>query len=179
MISVIDRTIIYSSEITEELAGEFIYNLLTLSRTEGLIKIICATSEGGSVEASLSMIDYVRNCPNQIDFYCSGMQASAQALIPLAADNVYFTSETTHFLFHKGSLEVEMIDLQSERDLKYVKKTQESLAFQNKWDVEWLSNNSCKPPTYFSERLKAESELYLFAEEALSLELIDAIKPYE
>ena len=172
-----DRRIIYSGEINEELAASFINNFLILDGIESPIDIICVSSYGGEVESGLAMLDYVRNSTNQINFYCSGMQGSAQSLIPLAADNIYFTSECTHFLFHRGSAEIEL-DLQSDRDVKSFKKTAEALRFQNDWDSKWLSENSCKPPTYWDERMQRDSEVYVFAEEAIELELITAIKAY-
>lgn len=171
------RKIIYSGDITEVLAEEFIRNMILLDRTDSPIDIICINSYGGEVESGLAMIDYIRNSPNYINFYCSGMQGSAQSLIPLAADSVHFTSETTHFMFHKGTAEVE-VDLQSEADLKYFKKTAEALDFQNNWDYNWISRNSSKPPAYWKERMDKCTDLYIFAEEALELELIESISSF-
>ena len=171
------RTIVYSGEINEELASEFVSNFLILDQLNSPISIICASSYGGEVEPALAMIDCIRNSQNEISFYGSGIQGSCQALIFLAADKKYFTSETVHFLFHKGTAAFEM-DMQSNRDMKAFKKTAEALDFQNEWDYKWISENSIKPPAYWKERMEKESEVYIFAEDALELELIDAIKGY-
>lgn len=174
---VVDRTIIYSGEITAELSCDFVSELLRLQQQKWPINIVCASSIGGDADAALAMIDYIRNSPNQIDFYGSGALCSSQALISLAADNVYLTSETAYFLFHKGEMSYEG-NLQNKGELSGFMKTAEALDFQNRWDAQWISDNSVKPPNYWRERLEKDSEVYIFAEEALELELIDAIKSY-
>jgi len=174
---VVDRSIVYSGEITAELACEFVAEMLKLQKQQWPINIVCASSIGGDPDAALTMIDYIRNSPNHIDFYGSGALCSSQALISLAADNVYLTSETAYLLFHKGEMSYEG-NLQNRGELNGFMKTAEALDFQNNFDCQWLSVNSCKPPNYWKERLEKDSEVYIFAEEALELELIDAIKHY-
>ena len=165
------RLIMYGGDITPAFAEEFLEAFFELDQTVGYITLICYGSEGGEYElAGMAIRDAVRNSKNNVIAYGYGIQASSQALILIAADEVYLASPDTCFLLHCGNMEVNM-------DLREATKTANIVEKQNEFDYQFLQDNSSRPASYFKEEMQ-KGDFYVFAEKALELGLINGIKGY-
>lgn len=77
-----DRKIFLTGEVTDEMANDFVAELLYLVQTKEPIDIYI-NSPGGSVNAGLVIYDVIQSCEGKvpINMYCVGMAASMGAVI--------------------------------------------------------------------------------------------------
>lgn len=77
-----DRKIFLTGEVTEEMANEFVAQMLYLSKTSEPVDIYI-NSPGGAVNAGLVIYDMIQSCIDkmEINMYCIGMAASMGALL--------------------------------------------------------------------------------------------------
>ena len=106
---------------------------------------------------------------NHVVSYGSGAQASSQAFIFLAADERYLTSERSYILLHAGTAGNE-----EEMDLRDFKKVAEIVEFQMNQDMEYFSERSERPPSYFRQGIQ-DGDYYIYPEEAMEIGLIHGI----
>ena len=158
MISVIDRTIIYSGDFDEELAHNFFKEFITLDKVKAPIEIICTGSDGGAYDtAAASMIDLVLNSENIITSNIYGCVSSSAALLFMAGD-YRIMNQRSILMFHKGSIGIES-------DLGELKKLTEVTERQALQDLELLTTE-IRGPIYWQTRLD-EGDVYVFPQEAL------------
>ena len=163
------RIIYYSCDISEEFAAWFMYSFMELDRTEGTISIVCSSLGGTYDTACIPVMDMILWSKNHVVCYGSGAQASSQAFIFLAADERYLTSERSYILLHAGTAGNE-----EEMDLRDFKKAAEIVEFQMNQDMQYFSERSDKPPSYFRLGIEA-GDFYLYPQKAMEIGLIHGI----
>lgn len=77
-----DRKLFLTGEVTEEMADDFVSELLYLAQEDAPVDIYI-NSPGGSVDAGLVIYDIIQACKDKmtINMYCTGMAASMGAVI--------------------------------------------------------------------------------------------------
>lgn len=77
-----DRKLFLTGEVTDEMANDFVSELLYLSQDDAPVDIYI-NSQGGSVNAGLVIYDMIQACSKKIEInmYCVGMAASMAAVL--------------------------------------------------------------------------------------------------
>lgn len=158
MLSVIDRTIIYSGDFDEDLGHNFFREFIILDKSPLPIHIICSGSEGGDASVCSAMVDLVLNSGNEITSTIYGEVSSCAALFFMAADHRIMTQRSL-LMFHTGSIGIES-------DLGELKKLAEVTDRQSIKDLELLTTEK-RGPKYWTDRLKNDGDIFIFPQEAL------------
>ena len=171
MIKVTDRTILWSGEVTEDLALELATAFVTLEESADPIKIMCLGSVGGEWDhAGLGLLDLISNSSNHVSYYALGASSSSAALLFCCGDERVI-GPNSYLMFHDGSMTV---DASMEAHSKLVEVTKVLCRDTHVF----LSNiaEMNKPPKYFEEKLK--KDWYVFADEAVSIGLATDVYHY-
>ena len=77
-----ERRIFLNGDVTDEMANDFVAEMLHLAQTREPVNIYLNT-RGGSVDAGLIIYDVIQACKDrvEINIYCTGMAASMGAVI--------------------------------------------------------------------------------------------------
>ena len=161
-IELIDRTILLSGEITEELCFNFVKMFLELQKSDDPINVVIATSIGGDYSAGLSAMDVMLGSQNYISTYCLGEVSSTSAMMWVCGDDRY-VSKHSCLMFHRG------VNNFGEDSTESVLKVTEVIQKMDEQTYQLLSNKSKKPPGFYRDKLS--KDFFVFADLALELEL--------
>lgn len=123
-------------------------------------------SNGGDVYELLGLIDYINNLPVKINTICRGKAASSAAILLACGTGTRTASKHSTIMLHDASsyMEGKIPDMASGID--YIRKLESDinkiLESKTKKDASWWKTNT-------------RTDLYLSAEQALELGLIDSI----
>ena len=168
---------IYWGNIDDEDGEDFSWN--TVEATIRAINALAAinkkpielhmSSGGGDTSEMLRLHDVIQSCPCQIKFYGGGTIASAATWIMACCDERYLYPNT-QVMLHKWSGSVSGSDIDHRIDMQVGIELTETL---NKIYEE----NSKMPASFWNEI--THRDLYISAEEAITLGIADKIIPFK
>lgn len=166
------RKLFITDEICFDTTSDIIKNVLQYNREDrGKTKderkpiVLYVSSQGGSVEAGMQLIDIIRESKTPVYIVNTGICYSVAFLIFLCGDK-RFSMKSSTFLMHDGSLAT----------CDSTKKAQDLMRFNDR--VESRIKEYVLQTTNITDELyeeKSRVEWYMFADEAKELGIVDYI----
>lgn len=160
------RTIYVTGELTEVTVASFRRAMAKLNRHKGKITVeIC--SEGGDVDAGFAMVDTIRTSRNPVKTVAS-CQVMSAAVIVLAAGHERVSLQNTNIMVHQGSFKI--VGTYSEivrGDMPMIKRAEKEYSVM----LEKFTGKAAS----FWDKMWSNHQVYLTAQEAKSLNLIDKV----
>lgn len=160
------REIWLMGEVNSETANEVILQLRHLDRTPGDIKLFI-NSPGGSVTDGFAIVDFMRNCRNDISTICYGRAASMGAFIlSCGAKGKRFVTPLSEVMIHQplggAQGQASDIELVANHIISTKKKINSMLAENTGKSIEEIARD-------------CDRDYYMSAEEAVSYGIADGI----
>lgn len=166
----IDRSIVWGGEVTQELCLQFAEHFLELKKSEDPINIIIMGSEGGDWPSGLAVMDLIQNADNWVNTYALGEVCSTAAFWWATGDS-RIVAPNSALLYHNGSA-----GLPDDERVEAVFKLAEVTQKMCEDTYDFLSKQSGKkPPGFFRDKLSAKTDWWVFAEELIEIGLATEI----
>lgn len=167
-----DKNIIFFyNEITRYEIEIPIMNLLEMGRKSYIKPVIMyLQSPGGDAYGAFSLYDILNNIPNKVEIVCTGLVASAAAMIVLQAANRRVATKNTRFLLH----EIKRWAFMSSESTSELEDEMKEMQILTTRIVEILAKK-CGQTEDAVRKLIARKEVWFSADEALNFGLIDKI----
>ena len=167
----VDKRVIYVyDEINNETAKQFVQNLDFLNKTDGIIHLYINTPGGDWVDG-MAMFSAVRLSRNNVIGHIYGDCSSMGSIIIQACTNRVATAES-EMLIHPGSSYAHKDSISFVNQGKH-----EADILERMYQIYWnrIPDEKKRKLTYRSFKAKFAHDIYLTAEKALTLGLIDDI----
>lgn len=164
------KTIEIFGEIDEEMKKRVVRNLHILDQKTGAITILLS-SEGGSVDQGLEIVDTIKCMQNYVNIIATGEVSSMASVIFQAGDKRIMRTNS-YLMLHEGEASLKG----KQKDMEQWKKLQD---WHEKYCIDlYLSRIKEKKPRYTRKKLLEEidKDWVILPKEAIALGLADEIK---
>lgn len=166
------RTIFIEGEITQEMACEFVKQMILLSRENEKRPIkILINSPGGEINAGLLMYDIIQASSVPIQTYCLGRAYSMAAILFMSGNNGRYMLENSELMLHEPLVETRIGGSSSS-----IRSISDTLQKTQQFLIGIIAKHTGQPDEKIAETISFDH--YFSSKESIDFGLCDGLVDY-